>query len=281
MLKSDERRESSPTITHKTLTSLTLTNISSYSSIMTTNITLPAIANRFGLNLAQLDWLSGQLDAQLGLQVAAVLGWIGLVFLTSAILHRLNHDPELVRKVVHIGTGNVLLIAWGLGVSHALCIAAGLLFSAIALASHHVKILPMLNDVGRKTYGVFYYAVSITILVTIFWQQAPEYAVIGVMVMAWGDGMAALIGKRFGKHTFMHGNNRRSIEGSLAMFLVSVTVIIGVSALSHSLNLSHTLSAIPIAAIATLLESYSPGGTDNLTVPLSSAGLSYIFQSLF
>ena len=248
--------------------------------------TLPAIANLLApleplVLLAQLDWLSGQIDAQIGLQIAAVLGWIGLVFLTSTILHRLNQDPELVRKVVHIGTGNVLLIAWGLGVSRELCIAAGLLFSAIALASHYVKILPMLNDVGRKTYGVFYYAVSITILVTLFWQQAPEYAVIGVMVMSWGDGMAALIGKRFGKHIFMHGNNRRSVEGSLAMFVASLIVIIGVSALSHSLELSDVLIAIPVSAIATLLESYSPGGTDNLTVPLSSAGLSYILQALF
>ena len=52
--------------------------------------------------------------ATLTLQIIAVAIWLGFVFLTSAILRRFKQDPELVRKVVHIGTGNVLLIAWWL-----------------------------------------------------------------------------------------------------------------------------------------------------------------------
>jgi len=109
--------------------------------------------------------------ATLAIQIGAVVTWLGLVFLTSEILHRLKQDPELVRKVVHIGTGNVLLISWWLHIPTWLCITAGVTFSAIALASHRINILPMLNDVGRKTYGVFYYALSITILVTLLWEQ--------------------------------------------------------------------------------------------------------------
>lgn len=47
----------------------------------------------------------------LTIQITAVAVWLGLVFLASEILHRFKQDPELVRKVVHIGTGHVLLIA--------------------------------------------------------------------------------------------------------------------------------------------------------------------------
>ena len=43
----------------------------------------------------------------LTIQIGAVVIWLGLVFLASEILHHLKQDPELVRKVVHIGTGNV------------------------------------------------------------------------------------------------------------------------------------------------------------------------------
>jgi phytol kinase len=213
-------------------------------------------------------------------QVCAVAIWLGLVFLTSEILHRFNQDPELVRKVVHIGTGNVLLIAWWLQIPTWLCIAAGVIFSAIALASHLINILPMLNDVGRKTYGVFYYALSITILVTLLWEHHPQYAVIGVMVMSWGDGMAALIGKRFGKHTFVHRGNKRSYEGSLAMFTTSLIVTLGIFGINNGIRPSDFVVAVPVAAIAALLEAYSPGGTDNLSVPLSSAALSYILQTM-
>jgi len=216
----------------------------------------------------------------LTIQISAVAVWLGLVFLASEILHRFKQDPELVRKVVHIGTGHVLLIAWWLQIPTWLCVAAGVTFSAIALASHYTNILPMLNDVGRKTYGVFYYALSITVLVALLWDRYPQYAVIGVMVMSWGDGMAALIGKRFGKHTFIYMGNKRSLEGSLAMFVTSLVVILSIFASAHSLSPRDIGVAIPVAAIAAILEAYSPGGTDNLSVPLSSAALSYFLQSI-
>ena len=214
----------------------------------------------------------------LTIQITAVAVWLGLVFLASEILHRFKQDPELVRKVVHIGTGHVLLIAWWLQIPTWLCVAAGVTFSAIALASHHTNILPMLNDVGRKTYGVFYYALSITVLVGLLWDHHPQYAVIGVMVMSWGDGMAALVGKRFGKHTFIYMGNKRSLEGSLAMFVTSLIVMLGIFASCHSLSARDVGVAIPVAAIAAMLEAFSPGGTDNLSVPLASASLSYFLQ---
>jgi len=216
----------------------------------------------------------------LSIQISAVVLWLGLVFLASEILHRFNQDPELVRKVVHIGTGHVLLIAWWLQIPTWLCVAAGVTFTAIALASHYTNILPMLNDVGRKTYGVFYYALSITVLVALLWDRYPQYAVIGVMVMSWGDGMAALIGKRFGKHTFIYMGNKRSLEGSLAMFATSLVVILSIFASAHSLSPRDIGVAIPVAAIAAVLEACSPGGTDNLSVPLSSAALSCFLQSI-
>jgi phytol kinase len=217
----------------------------------------------------------------LTIQISAVAIWLGLVFLASEILRRLKQDPELVRKVVHIGTGNVLLIAWWLHIPIWLCVTAGVTFSAIAFASHYTNILPMIQDVGRKTYGVFYYALSITILVVFLWDSHPQYAVIGVMVMSWGDGMAALIGKRFGKHSFVHLGNKRSLEGSFAMFVTSLIVMIGIFGITHSIHTRDIAIAIPVAAIAALLEAYSPGGTDNISVPLSSAALSYVLQSIF
>ena len=226
--------------------------------------------------------ITGDISATtaLPIQIGAVVVWLGLVFLVSEILHRLQQDPELVRKVVHIGTGHVLLIAWWLHIPTWLCIVAGVTFSAIALASHYRNILPMLDDVGRKTYGVFYYALSITILVILLWENNPQYAVIGVMVMSWGDGMAALIGKRFGTHTFVHLGNKRSYEGSFAMFVTSLVVILGILGITHGIRSHDVGIAIPVAAIAALLEAYSPGGTDNLSVPLSSAFLSLALQSL-
>jgi phytol kinase len=88
--------------------------------------------------------------------------------------------------------------------------------------------------------------------------------------MTWGDSFSAIIGKRFGKHTYsIVGHHKRTLEGSLAGFVftfvaVAITLLI-LSPLSFSLVL---VGALLAATVGTLLEAVSPGGTDNLTVPI-------------
>lgn len=218
--------------------------------------------------------------SQLAIQVGAVSAWLGLMFLLVTWLNHHKAESELVRKVMHIGTGQVVLIAWLLKIPLIICLGFSLVFTAIALASYYLPILPMLNSVGRQTLGVFYYALSITILVTLCWSvDLPQYAAIGVLVMAWGDGVAALVGTRWGKNFYQVGNSRKTLEGSLAMAIASYLVSFGGLALTL-FNSCIDLGAIfwipvPVALVATGLEAVSPGGTDNLTVPLVSALLCY------
>jgi len=215
-------------------------------------------------------------------QISVVAAWLGLVLLIAEILRRQIGESELVRKVVHIGVGNILFFAWGLQLPLWLCLMAGISFSIITYISYHVPILPMLNSVGRKTLGVVYYSVSITCLIAFFWTiQLPQYAVVGVVVMAWGDGVAALVGQRWGKHTYTFMANKKSFEGSLAMLAASyiVTCLVLIMA-AGEFSLSTFLIPLPVAIAATLLEAISPGGTDNLTVPFASAGLCYGLQLL-
>ena len=138
------------------------------------------------------------------LQVAIVGTWLGAVLLLAAIVNRyLSADSEILRKVIHIGTGNVILLAWWLHIPAWVGINASILASAVTLLSYKFPILPGINSVERQSLGTFFYAVSIGVLTACFWTiQQPQYAVLGVLVMTWGDGLAALIGQRFGKHTY-------------------------------------------------------------------------------
>ncbi len=220
------------------------------------------------------------LDIQsLWVQIGAVALWLGLVLLIAQILHRLHSDPEIVRKVVHIGTGQVILLAWWLHLPLWLCLGFSVVFSSIAFLSYRIPILPMLNGVGRKTLGVFYYAVSIGCLVGWFWSiDLPQYAAVGILVMSWGDGFAALVGQRWGKHGYELMGNKKSWEGSIAMLVVSYIVtliILTIATPNFSIDLSNLIISLPVSIVATGLEAVSPGGTDNLTVPLSSAALCY------
>jgi phytol kinase len=173
------------------------------------------------LNVSWLESISS-----VWLQVAIAGTWVGGVLLLAAIVNRyLSADSEILRKVVHIGTGNVILLAWWLDIPAWVGISASILASTVALLSYKFPILPNINSIGRQSLGTFFYAVSIGLLIAWFWTiQQPHYAVLGILVMTWGDGLAALIGQRFGKHPYTLWGMKKSWEGTLTMAIVSYIV---------------------------------------------------------
>jgi phytol kinase len=202
--------------------------------------------------------------------------WLAIVGLVAWILYQRDAEPEIVRKVVHIGTGNIILLAWGLALPAWMGIAAGLFFGAVALASYVKPFLPGINNVGRRSYGTFCYAISIGLLVGWFWTLGlPQYGVLGVLTMTWGDGLAGLIGRRWGLHPYRIWGGQKSWEGTIAMALISGAIavpLLGWSGLELGLQVG--VAAI-LAIVAAGLEACSTDGLDNLTVPIGSAALAY------
>ena len=216
------------------------------------------------------------------LQVAIVGAWLATVLLLAATVKRYTAaDSEITRKLVHIGTGNVILLAWWLHIPASVGITASIVASAVTLLSYKLPILPSINSVGRQSLGTFFYALSIGLLIAWFWPiQQPQYAVLGVLVMAWGDGLAALIGQRFGKHPYKIWGMQKSWEGSvtmaLASYIVSSLIFIGVQG---NVWQAWVISVI-VALVATGLEAFSKFGIDNLTVPLGSAAIGFVLIQL-
>jgi phytol kinase len=216
------------------------------------------------------------------LQISLVGAWLGLILLIAEGLNRFTQtDPEISRKVVHIGTGNVILLAWWLEIPAWVGIAAAILAGAIALISYYFPILRSINSVGRQSWGTFFYAVSIGVLIAWFWPlQLPQYAALGILVMTWGDGLAATMGQRFGKHTYQVGGIKKSWEGSLTMFLVSFFVSnLILLAVQGNFWQTWVVSAV-VALVATTLEAFSKFGIDNLTVPIGSAAIAFLLNQL-
>lgn len=213
----------------------------------------------------------------LGEKVAIAALWLGLVGIAATCVKQFTRaDSEMVRKVVHIGTGNIILLAWWMAIPTWVILVAAILFGAIALASFFYPLLPSIDSVGRKSLGTFFYALSIGLLAVWFWpQNLPEFAVLGILIMTWGDGLAGLIGRQFGSHTYYLGGMKKSWEGSLTMALISAVMTILVLA-SMGTSLSPlVISALLVAIVATGLEAFSKLGIDNVTVPLGSAATAY------
>lgn len=230
--------------------------------------------------LHSIPWLES--NPNLWINVSLIALGLGLIVLLAEFLdRRISTNTELARKVVHIGTGNVILVAWWLQIPAWVGISASIIASIIALLSYYIPFLPGINSVGRKSLGTFFYAVSIGILVAWFWPlEQFQYAALGILVMAWGDGLAGVIGQRFGQHPYEVWGMKKSWEGSLTMLLVSY-VVSSLILLSVQGNVWQTwVVSLAIAFVATSLEAFSKLGIDNLTVPLGSAAVGFFLSQI-
>ncbi len=203
------------------------------------------------------------------------------MFLAETVNRLSGIGVEFTRKIVHIGTGNVILLAWWFGIPAWVAIAASAIASLIAIVSYFLPILPSINSVGRQSLGTFFYALSIGVLVGVFWPLGqPQYAAIGILVMAWGDGLAALIGQNFGTHRYSVLGSQKSWEGTITMALVSFTVTLAILTIVQNDLIHNSLIAIAVAIAAASLETFSRLGIDNLSVPLGSALLCWWLDHL-
>lgn len=227
-----------------------------------------------------IEWLGAVEAVELKVAIAAL--WLALVGLTAIGVDRVVPEgSELVRKVVHIGTGNIVLLAWWMKIPGWIGVSAGVFFAIVTLASYRFQLLPRIDNVGRKSFGTFFYAVSIAVLVGWFWGvNRPEFGVLGILVMTWGDGLAGLVGKRFGRHRYQLWGMEKSWEGSLTMAIVA-TLVSGIILSNVVVSTAQLITiAFTVGILSAVLEAFSNLGIDNLTVPILSAAIAYSLVSI-
>ncbi len=210
------------------------------------------------------------------LGIAAVIGWLaGLSGLALLVRSRWPQQREWSRKVVHIGAGLVLPIAWGFDLSPWIAVPAAGMVTLLALLNHRRRILPAIEDIDRPSYGTVGYGASITLLLLLGWPAQAAAVCAGVLVMAFGDGLAGLIGPIWPSPSWMVLGQRRSLLGTGVMGAASLATLAALAAFCRSQGLAAPeLGALAlIAAVAMLVEQLAIGGLDNLTVPLAVAAL--------
>ncbi len=193
--------------------------------------------------------------------------WITIILLI-AILAKIYFpkQEELSRKIIHIGTGPVILLAWLFHIPKNIAFFSAF-FITIALGlNYQYRLLPGIEEIERKSFGTIAYGISITLLLLLFWPRYSLSLSIGVLSMAFGDGLAGLIGKTINSPKWSVLGQTKSIAGTLTMgFIVAITTTAICSL--NSLQIE-PLEILVISLIATFLEQISPWGIDNITVPI-------------
>ncbi|KAJ7964230.1 Phytol kinase [Quillaja saponaria] len=196
-------------------------------------------------------------------------------------------DQKLNRKLVHISIGLAFMLCWPLFSSggQAPILAAlipGINIIRILLVGlgmwkddATVKSMSRFGDYRELLKGPLYYASTITLASIVFWRTSP-IAIAAVCNLCAGDGLADIVGRRFGSKKIPYNSNK-SLAGSFAMaaagFLASLGYMYYFSSFGYIQgSWEMVLGFLIVSLSAALVESLpiSSELDDNLTVPITS-----------
>lgn len=131
---------------------------------------------------------------------------------------------------------------------------------------------------GEIKRSLVAFCVMFSVLITVCWGVFGQKYLVVASVSAWGlgDAAAALVGKRFGKR-HIEGKlveGKKSLEGTLAMFIVSFFSVLVVLLVQGSLKWHGYIPiSLATAGVSAVVELYTKGGMDTLTCPLAAAAI--------
>ena len=222
-------------------------------------------------------------------------------------------EPTLSRKIIHTGSAPLFMCLWPLfsstpnakyfaggvvALQMTRLIVAGTLKQNLyqksqqnqpekssgtksLVASSSEELVNAISRSGSKSEalgGPLVYTIMLLVSTLLWFRESPAAAV-AISQMAAGDGMADIIGRRWGRSKWPFAA-KKSVEGSLAFVLSAFVVTCGLLALYHatgflpSTDVSQKWPVVLGISILCAAIELLPVGEDNYTVPIAAAGLS-------
>ena len=189
---------------------------------------------------------------------------------------------ELFRKILHfilLGAYIPLVFAfevWWMAAAFAASLMV-ILFPILLLAER----IPMFSTfVNERKKGEFKSSMVLAVgmmafSVTVCWGLFGDKHLVLASIYAWGvgDALAALVGKRFGKHKIKWklADGKKSVEGSLAMFICAFISVLLVLLVRGGVGIPLCLgTAIVAAIVCTVTEMCAKNGLDTVVCPISA-----------
>ncbi len=206
-----------------------------------------------------------------------VLGVLAtLVVMLSHAVRRDWFGQETSRKTLHIGMG-LLATAfpwmfsafWPIAV---LAVVASVGLMVLRTPGWQGSLGLVLGGRERSGSGIICFSAGVACAFALFLcdpqRQAVVY-VVPVLTMAIADAVAALVGRRYGRHCFNAVGGRKSIEGSIAFFVAASCCCLLPLLCMPELSLSRVMTmTLVLATTLTLVEAVAGFGLDTLLLPV-------------
>lgn len=214
------------------------------------------------------------MDVQIFYMLAFLVGIFLLLYLNDQLHKRFGIASEYTRKLAHFSaTGSTLTFPL-LFTSHWYPFVLALVFFLILLLSMNTKYLKSIHEIDRYSAGSFLLppAIYLPFLISVK-ADDPFLFILPTLILAVSDPLAGLAG-----YVFREGNPKivlfsrqlnKTIYGSTTFFISAfILSLIALSVNTNHLGGDTLMAALFIASATTVTEMLSPGGTDNITVPM-------------
>ncbi|RLG13059.1 hypothetical protein DRN69_06205 [Candidatus Pacearchaeota archaeon] len=210
------------------------------------------------------------------LVLLSILG-LAILFLSSFLLSKTKLSSWRKRKLDHI---SFLLYIGALRALNSNFYDILAIFLISVLIVGILSIIPSVKlfdffvskdhriDEPKKELSVNIILTALMLIYVFFITLDVPFAFVGgIMVLSLGDGMGELVGRSFGKSKIIR-NYTKTIEGSLAVFLGSLTALT-ITYYIYQISIIENFIVIFLLAIfATVLEFICKNLFDNLCIPL-------------
>ncbi len=221
--------------------------------------------------------------------------WMGMGFvivLFAALMsglrayrHWSSPDPEVLRKLLHIGMGLVTLsfpclfaASWPVLL---LTVVFTLLLALLRVSPAMQRLLGgVIDGVRRDSMGEIYFPLAVG-MVFLLSAGEPVTFCIPILILALADAAAALIGRRYGTLRYATVHGVKSVEGSVAFLAVAfLSTHLPLLLFTETGPAESLLIALTVALLVMLLEAVAWRGLDNLFIPLGAFVLLSAFLEL-
>ncbi|HET54315.1 MAG TPA: phosphatidate cytidylyltransferase [Ignavibacteria bacterium] len=190
------------------------------------------------------------------------------------LVKKKNFPQDISRKIVHIAAGSWLIFWLFFDDSHwskYFNIAPAFIWTVLLIIKgltadsndEAVKTMTRTGDRRELLKGPLYFTLVMCLMGTVYYKTPLALTAMGVL--AWGDGLAPIFGKRYGKNKY-YIFAEKSLQGSAAFLLLGFLGAVLFNVLFYdSIDFGFILVAV---IIATIVEAFSPRDADNILIPL-------------
>jgi phytol kinase len=207
----------------------------------------------------------------------------GLLAFLNFCVTNFGLPQDISRKIVHIGAGSVIGflplysdLHWSKYLNVTIFVVWIVLLVQKGLFAEPddeaVKTMTRTGDRKELLKGPLYFVIVATICGTLLYKTFP--GIMAIAILGWGDGVAPIIGSRFGRIKYTIFSNK-TLEGTLTMFICAFIASIFFVWLIVPTQLDVTRILI-LMFIGTLVEGLSPKEVDNILIPSAVVAAAYL-----